>query len=446
MTNPGGSCAAPVNLSFIIGHLSFIISVFSLKLMPRVLLLLPTTTYRASDFLAAAERMNVNVVAASEKPNVMASKHPEVLLTLDFRDPEAAAGTVREFHKRYPIDAVIPVDDDTAVVAATVGSALALKHNSIESARAARNKHIFVELLHRHGLPAPRYRLFSTTEDPEKAAQVVSYPCILKPLFLSASRGVIRADDPPAFTAAWRRILKILEDPEVAARGGEAANQLLVEEFIPGQEVALEGMLEKGELRVLAIFDKPDPLEGPFFEETIYITPSRHPEFHQSQIAGCVASAAAAIGLREGPIHAELRFNENGIWIIEMAARSIGGLCSRTLRFGTGLSLEELILRHALNLEIDHIQREQRAAGVMMIPIPGAGILREIQGLEAARAVPGIEAVTISVPLDQELVPLPEGSSYLGFIFSRADTPALAEAALRAAHRQLHFVIEPKDL
>jgi len=414
------------------------------KLMPRVLLLLPTTTYRAADFLAAAERMNVDVVAASEKPNVMASKHPEVLLTLDFRDPEAAARTVREFHKAYPIDAVIPVDDDTAVVAATIGSALSLKHNSIESAQAARNKHTFVELLHRHGLAAPWYRLFTTAEDPKQAARAVSYPCVLKPLFLSASRGVIRADDPLAFAAAWRRILKILEDPEVAARGGEAAKQLLVQEFIPGQEVALEGMLDKGELRVLAIFDKPDPLEGPFFEETIYVTPSRHAESHQRQIAGCVASAAAAIGLREGPIHAELRFNENGIWIIEMAARSIGGLCSRTLRFGTGLSLEELILRHALNLGIGHIQREQRAAGVMMIPIPGAGILQEIQGLEAARAVPRIEGVTVSVPLGKGLVPLPEGSSYLGFIFSRAETPAAAETALRAAHRQLHFVIQPE--
>ena len=260
-----------------------------MKLMPRVLLLLPTTTYRAADFLAAAERMNVDVVAASEKPNVMASKHPEVLLTLDFRDPEAAARTVREFHKAYPIDAVIPVDDDTAVVAATIGSALSLKHNSIESAQAARNKHTFVELLHRHGLAAPWYRLFTTAEDPKQAARAVSYPCVLKPLFLSASRGVIRADDPLAFAAAWRRILKILQDPEVAARGGEAAKQLLVEEFIPGQEVALEGMLDKGELRVLAIFDKPDPLEGPFFEETIYVTPSRHAESHQQQIAGCVA-------------------------------------------------------------------------------------------------------------------------------------------------------------
>src|SRR5206468_3335650 len=211
--------SAPLPLCpLVIGHLSFIISSLNLKPMPRVLLLLPTTTYRASDFLAAAERMNVDVVAASEKPNVMASKHPEVLLTLDFRNPEAAARTVREFHKRYPIDAVIPVDDDTAVVAATVGSALSLKHNSIESARAARNKHAFVELLHRHGLPAPGYRLFATAEDPEQAARAVSYPCVLKPLLLSASPGVIRDDDPLAFAAAWRRILKILEDPEVAAR------------------------------------------------------------------------------------------------------------------------------------------------------------------------------------------------------------------------------------
>jgi biotin carboxylase len=426
-------------------HSSFV-SVILIPLnesMPRILLLLPTTTYRAPDFLDAARRMKIEVVAASEKPNVMASRHPESLLTLNFRDIDGSTRRVEEFNQNYPLDAVIPVDDDTAVLAAAFASALSLPHNSVDSALAARNKHLLSELLHRHGLPAPKSRLYWTDQDPEAAAAATDYPCVLKPLFLSASRGVIRADDPASFVSAWKRILLILADPEVAVRGAEAANQIMIQDFVPGIEFALEGLLSRGQFRVLALFDKPDPLDGPFFEETLYITPSRHPDSVQNAIAACVAPATRAIGLQEGPIHAELRVNEKGPWIIELAARSIGGLCSRTLRFGTGLSLEEIILRHALGMEIDHMQRESRAAGVMMIPIPAAGVLREVRGLDAASVVPGVEELTISAHLGKTLIPLPEGSSYLGFIFSRGEDSYFVEKSLRQAHRKLEFVIEP---
>ena len=374
----------------------------------------------------------------------MASRRPESLLTLNFRELDEAVRKVKEFHEKYRIDAVAPVDDDTAVLAAAIGSALSLKHNSVESVEAARNKHLFAELLHRHGVSAPRGLLYLAELDPERIAGEIFYPCVLKPLFLSASRGVIRADDPAAFAAAWKRILAILADPDVMSRGGEAARHILVQEFIPGIEVALEGLLDSGTLRVLAIFDKPDPLDGPFFEETLYITPSRHPAGIQEEIKRCTAAAARAIGHQEGPVHAEARFNEKGVWVLEVAARSIGGLCSRTLRFGTGLSLEELILRHALGIGIDAAEREKSAAGVMMIPIPAAGVLKEIHGLEYARSTRGIEEVTISAHIGKQLVPLPEGSSYLGFIFSRAETPAEAEAALRRSHQKLRFVIEPE--
>jgi biotin carboxylase len=410
--------------------------------MPRVLLLLPTTTYRAADFLAAAERLNVEVVVAAERPNVMASRHPDRLITLDFANPEAAVARVREFHARHPIDAVIPVDDDTAVVAAAVGNALGFPHNGVESARAARNKGTLVETLGRRGLPVPAFRVHELDGDPELAARESRYPCVLKPLFLSASRGVIRADSPAEFTAAWRRIGAILAEPDLQARGRDAARQLLVEDFIPGKEFALEGLLSEGRLRVLALFDKPDPLNGPYFEETLYVTPSREPEEVQAELARATADAAAAIGLREGPVHSELRYNDRGPWLLELAARSIGGLCSRTLRFGTGLSLEELILSHALGLDLDRAERERRAAGVMMIPIPARGILREVRGLEPARLVAGIEEITITARLDNPIVPLPEGSSYLGFIFGRGEAPHEVETALREAHRRLEFVIE----
>ncbi len=410
--------------------------------MARVLLLLPTTTYRATDFLAAAARLKIEVVAASEKPSAMERRNPEALVTLDFRNPAASAEAALEFHRKHPIDAVVPVDDDTAVVAATIGEALSLKHNSVESAHAARNKHVLSSLLQKGGVPTPPCRLFSLSADPLAVAAATSYPCVLKPLFLSGSRGVIRADSPAGFASAWQRIAKILDSRELKVRGGEAAGRLLVQSFIPGREFALEGLLTAGKLRVLALFDKPDPLDGPFFEETIYVTPSRLAEGEQRTIADCVSRGAQAIGLREGPVHAELRLNEQGPWLIELAARSIGGLCSRTLRFGTGHSLEELILRHALGLDIEDLSREGSAAGVMMIPIPRSGVLAEVRGIEAARRVPGVEEVTITARLGNPIQALPEGSSYLGFIFARAERPPEVEQSLRLAHRRIEITIE----
>lgn len=391
--------------------------------------------------MEAAQRLNVEVVVASEEASTLADKNPARLLTLNFLQPDEAARHVAEFAKWYPIDAVVGVDDDTAVAAAAIAAALGLPHNSVEAAYAARNKHRMHELLDRAGVPAPRFTLFSLDDDPAILARQVEYPCVLKPTFLAASRGVIRANTEAEFVAAFRRIGAILSDPEVAAKGGPAARQVLVESYVPGAEVALEGLLLRGELRILALFDKPDPLEGPYFEETMYVTPSRLPAAAQLEIADCTARAADALGLQEGPIHAELRLNEEGPWVIEIAARSIGGLCSRTLRFGTGLSLEDLILRHALGLELESLERERRAAGVMMIPIPRAGVLKEVRGLEAAKAVPHIEDITISAYIGQPLVPLPEGSRYLGFIFSRAETPEEVEAALREAHRRSEFII-----
>jgi biotin carboxylase len=255
---------------------------------------------------------------------------------------------------------------------------------------------------------------------------------------LSGSRGVIRADDRDEFIQAWERARRIvLREGESLERG-----ELLVERYLPGFEVALEGLLTGGSLQTLALFDKPDPLEGPFFEETIYVTPSRLPEATQAAISGRTAEAAAALGLREGPIHAELRINDEGIWLIEMAGRSIGGLCSTVLEFGAGFSLEEIILRQAVGMPLPSTERTGGAAGVMMIPISKGGILREVLGQEKAAAVPGVTGVEITAPLNQPLTPLPEGASYLGFIFARGDSPEATERALRDAHARLSFRIE----
>jgi biotin carboxylase len=414
---------------------------------PRILLLMSPTTYRGEAFTEAARRLGLPVVTGIDvDPALAAQWHGP--LALDFADPEAAVRIILAYAAEHPLRAVLGVDDSGTVLAARVSAALSLPHNPVAAAVAARDKHRMRQLLAVAGVPSPEFRLFDGDEDPADAAASVAYPCVLKPTRLSGSRGVFRADDPTSFAAAWTRLRQILRMAEEERAGGASvgeagARSILVERFIPGREVALEGMLTAGELTVLALFDKPDPLDGPFFEETIYVTPSRLPLSEQEAIASCAAQAAAALGLREGPVHAELRVNEAGPWIVEIAGRSIGGLCSRILRFGTGMSLEELILRHAAGLEIPTLRRADEAVGVMMIPIPAAGILRGVTGVAEAEAMPGIVEVRITARPGYVLVPLPEGASYLGFLFARGTSPEEVEASLRRAHRALQFDVTP---
>jgi biotin carboxylase len=408
--------------------------------MDRLLLLLPTTTYRTEDFLDAARTLGVDIVCASEKPSTFEAHAPDHLLTLDFTDPDAAAAKVVELAGRRPLSAVVGVDDLTTVAAAAIAERLGLRGSAVAAVAAARDKYQMRQCLAAAGVPIPRFRRIALKDDPFLAARGVAFPCVLKPLALSASRGVIRANNVDQFITAFRWIAALLQRDDVDARG-DAGQFLLAEQYIPGVEVALEGLLVGGVLQTLALFDKPDPLEGPFFEETIYVTPSRLPATAQAAIERVTASACTALGLSEGPVHAELRVNDAGPWVLEVAARSIGGLCSRTLRFGTGMTLEEIILRHALGWPIATLTRERRPAGVMMIPIPRAGRLQAVRGTDAAAAVGGIEEVTITAHVGQDLIPLPEGWQYLGFIFARADTPDAVEAALRDAHARLTFDI-----
>jgi biotin carboxylase len=409
--------------------------------MDRLLLLLPTTTYRTDDFLDAARTLGVDIVCASEKPSTFEAHAPDHLLTLDFTDPDAAAVKVAELAARRPLNAVVGVDDLTTVTAAAIAERLGLRGNAVAAVSAARDKYRMRQCLAAAGVPIPRFRRIALKDDPFLAARGVAFPCVLKPLALSASRGVIRANNVDQFIAAFRRIAALLGRDDVTA-SGDAAQFLLAEEYVPGVEVALEGLRVAGTLHTLALFDKPDPLEGPFFEETLYVTPSRLPVAVQRSIERVTDAACNALGLGEGPVHAELRVNDAGPWVLEVAARSIGGLCSRTLRFGTGMTLEEIVLRHALGWPIASLTRERRPAGVMMIPIPRAGRLAAVRGTEAASAVAGIEEVAITAHVGQELVPLPDGWQYLGFIFARADTPDAVEAALRDAHARLGFDIQ----
>jgi biotin carboxylase len=406
--------------------------------MNRVLLLTTPNTYRAQAFLAAAARLGVEVVIATDMQAELAESWGQQL-GLDFQRIEQAVAAIVAFAAERPLNAIIAVDDSGSLLAAQASAALGLAHNAPNAAEAARDKFLMRTLLARSGVPSPPFERYSTGDDIPALAEQIAYPCVVKPLRLNGSRGVIRADNPREFVVAARRLAALLEtiDPTPGPK------PFLVEQFIPGFEVALEGLLDHGVLQVLALFDKPDPLDGPFFEETLYITPSRLPEVTQTAIARCAADAAAALGLREGPMHAELRVNDQGPWIVELAGRSIGGLCSKTLRFGTDASLEELILRQACGIPIESTGRTSTAGGVMMIPIPGAGLLKRVEGVAEAAAVPGIEEVDITARVNYPIVPLPEGDSYLGFIFARGATPDEVEAALRESHSRLRFQIQP---
>jgi len=398
--------------------------------VPTVALLLPTATYRAPDFLAAARELDVDVVVVSERRQALAGSMGDRALVANFDRPDAAAAELVELAGRSPLDAVVAVDDQGVTVAALASERLGLRGNPAGAVAATRDKARFRRALAAAGVRQPDFREVGPDDDPGGAATDVGLPCVVKPVALSGSRGVIRVDNASDAREAASRVRAILD------RAGEACDgTLLVERFVAGREIAVEGLLRAGSLEVLAVFDKPDPLDGPYFAETIYVTPSRLPASVLDDAVGAVAAACAACGLVEGPVHAELRVDGGGLaWTLEVAARSIGGHCSRALRFATDTTLEELILRHALGLPVDALlQRETAAAGVLMLPVEHAGTLTGVHGVEEAKAVTNITDVEISIPPGREMAPLPEGDRYLGFVLAKAPTPEEVEAALREA-------------
>jgi biotin carboxylase len=388
-------------------------------------LLLPTSTYRASDFLAAADRLGVDVVVGSEHRQALAGAMGDRALVVPLADPTAAVGAIAALHDRTPLDAVLAVDDQGVVVAAMAAERLGLRHSRPDAVAGTRDKAVMRRRLGAAAIPQPPYRVVAPDERVAAAATDIGYPCVVKPLSRSGSQGVIRVDDADQAEAAQSRVRAIV---------GNDREPLLVEGYVSGEEVAVEGLLHDGELEVLAQLDKPDPLDGPFFEETIYVTPSSQPSSVLTAIEATVAEAAAALGLEEGPVHAELRIGGDGRpTMVELAARSIGGLCGRALRFGSGASLEEVIIREALGLGLDGLAREDLASGVMMLPIKAGGIIDEVTGQHRARAVPGVVGLEISIPPGRPVVPLPEGDRYLGFVFARAGTRDDVVEALRRA-------------
>jgi biotin carboxylase len=403
-----------------------------------ILLLAAPHSYRLAAFKQAASSVDADVLIGLDTAPGFRPSDPSIV-PLRFADSGAAVQSITDRLNGRALVAVISVDDGATELAQHVSEAFSLRRNGAGSEIAGRDKFVMRSHFAEAGLPTPDHAALSPADDPGPVAAAIGFPVVIKPTRLNGSRGVIRADSPDEVITAFSRTCAILHAE------GFADNEpcLIIERFIPGQEVAVEAVMTDGSLTVLALFDKPDPLDGPFFEESIYVTPSRLPESIQSGIQEMARAMAHAVGIRHGPVHAELRINDAGIWPIEIAARSIGGMCSTVFEFSAGLSLEEVIVRNAVGtLDLDG-PGPARAAGVMMIPIPGSGMLRAVHGIEAALAVPGITGVDITAPLNAPIVALPEGSSYLGFIFATGGRPDEVEAALRAAHSRLRIDIDP---
>jgi biotin carboxylase len=426
--------------------------------MSRILILATTTGYQTRAFGEAAERLGAELVFATDRCHLLDDPWTDRAIPIRFHDEDASVAAIVEAANTLPLDGLLAVGDRPTVIAARVAQALGLPGHPPEAAAIARHKQRTRERLRDAGLPVPWFHPIALSLQPAALdAASLAYPCVLKPVALSGSRGVIRANNPTEFAAALERLQRLMQSVEIRVERDEAHVTALVESFIAGREYALEGLLHHGRLQVLALFDKPDPLDGPFFEETIYLTPSQASPAVRTAIVAAVTRAADAIGLRHGPVHAECRVNESSgestVFVLEVAARPIGGLCARALRFlrqseishlTSEIPLEELLLRHALGEDPSPYTREAAASGVMMIPIPRRGVLRGVDGVAAARAELGVDDVRITAKTDQRLVPLPEGASYLGFIFASADDVRDVERALRAAHGRLTFHIDPE--
>ena len=407
--------------------------------MARILLLSTTTGYQLRSFGEAAARLRIDLLFGTDRCHQIDDPWRDAAIPVRFHDEEGSLRAIRAEARRAPIDGLIAVGDRPVVLAARVAEMLGLPGNPPDAAAASANK---LEARRRFAAAGLAVPWFVTVSDGNLDGPV-RFPCVVKPLGLSGSRGVIRADTPGELAAALARVRRLLARKDVRALQTGLDDEILVEGFIEGREYAIEGVLTNGTLHVFTIFDKPDPLDGPFFEETIYLTPSRVAGATQQAMVGAVARAAQALGLRHGPVHAECRVGHAGVFVLEVAARPIGGLCSKVLRFADEAPLEDVLLRHAVGDEVSGVGLDPRAAGVMMIPIPRRGRLRRVDGETEARSVAGIEDLRVTAKPDQLLEPLPEAGSYLGFIFARGDSIHAVEGALRDAHRRLQFVIEP---
>jgi len=397
----------------------------------------PSGSYRVAAYCAAARALQLPILVVSNSGHSLV---PAIAngITVDFDDPETALQAILGALESRDVACVLATDDSCAGLASRIAAHRGLRHNPPAAALLTQRKDLGREALASAGCRTPRFQVVEIASASARGL-AVDYPVVVKPLSLSASRGVIRADDGAAYEAACSRIGALLEATGI---GGFARDHLLVESYIDGDEYAVEGFMVDGEFQLLTLFDKPEPLTGPYFEETYYLTPSRLPAAGQRQLVAEVARCCRAYGLEQGPVHAEARIARSGPVLLELAARTIGGQCGRLIEFSLQQKLEELVIRGMCGLPFE-IQARGDAAGVLMIPITASGILQRVEGLTAAMQTEYVRDVEIHISPGYELVPLPEGASYLGFIFAQAPDFDLTYAALKSAHEKLNFVTRP---
>lgn len=421
----------------------------SRRSQPGIFIFAAKLGYQTRAFDAAARKLGIELSFVTDRCHRLDDPWHDRALPVHFENPEEAAYAVMRAQPGKRVDGILALGDRPTLAAAYAARGLGVTHNHPASVEACRSKLRMREVFRDAGLRVPWFRSVPLRAIPEPALLGIEYPCVLKPLSLSASQGVVRVNNREEFLAGAARIKRLLESAEIQATREPNLDRMIVEGYLPGREVALEGLLTEGELRILAIFDKPDPLEGPYFEETIYVTPSRLSVAEQEAIGKSFADATRALGLTHGPVHGEFRLNQQGIWPIEVAARPIGGLCAKALRFAAAgerepIGLEELLLRHAADMPGKDAPREEAASGVLMIPVPASGILEGIEGVEEAQRMPGITELEITARLHDFVAAWPEGSSYLGFLFARGERPEEVERALRDGHAKLKFSLTPR--
>lgn len=404
---------------------------------PRLLLVAPPDSYRIAAYVEAAKSLDVDLEIASRGEYSLVNTIANGV-HIDLDDEDETLNKITAIARNKPYHGVIAPDDYTVELGAKIAQALDLQHNPPLAAKISRRKDLARQTLAEHHVAVPQHRTINLNQPLAEQLNGFPFPCVIKPLALSASRGVIRCNNPDEFLHACQRVKNIIAH----LADDEEKHTALLEEYIPGKEFAVEGFLNNGRFRPLVLFDKPDPLEGPYFEETYYITPSRLEAEQQIEIFNLVSEACHAYGLVTGPVHAEVRLNGNKAYIIEVAARTIGGECAQLLKFGTGYTLEQLVIAHSVGRDVEFKALEE-AAGVLMIPTPKSGVLRRVEGILAAQKVPLVDSINIAVREGYELQTLPEGASYLGFIFARGPTPQAVETALRQAHGLLNIVVSP---
>jgi len=259
----------------------------------RVLLLVPARTYRATDFLVAAGRLGLDVVVGSDGALPLDRR---LVVRVDPGDLEASVD--RLLARSGPVDAVVAVDTPMLVLAAAAAARMGLAHNRVEAVRAAVDKATQRRRWAAAGVAQPAFRILpadASTGALKKAAAEVGFPCVVKAVSLSGSQGVLRADDERGAAAAAVRIRQVL-----GVAGRPADEPLLVEAYVPGWELSVDGLLTDGDLTVTTIFDKPDTPEGPTFEETLLVTPSRQAQPVLSEALRAAERPGGALGGPEG--------------------------------------------------------------------------------------------------------------------------------------------------